>query len=178
MITRMKILALAGLIVVAAVVSGCLVSGTFIIVEDFEFSAGDPFYHYTVDVTDEPDWEDHKDDIDMVDAVGAEFYIRNTSGAAATFSVWIDDFDNIYADEGQLNASTTAAKIIEDLEVPTGTTKITYAQSLGYIKNVDRLKALAKTGRFEYYGTSDATEGTNFFVDSGKVIVTFSASGS
>ncbi len=176
MITRMKILALAGLIVVAAVVSGCLVSGTFIIVETFDFTAATGFYHYTVDITDEPDWEDHKDDIDMVDVVGAEFYITSTEPGDVTFSVWVDDFGDVHATEGAVEANATP--IIEDFTVAPGTTKITYAQSLGMIKNVDRLKALAKLGQFEYYGTSTGNTGTSFVVDSGKVIVTFSASGS
>ena len=176
MFTRMKLLALAGLLAVAALVTGCLVSGTFIIVEDFSFTAGSGFYHYTVDITDEPDWEDHKDDIDMVDAVGAEFYITSTEPAAVTFSVWVDDFGDDWVTEGLVIANATP--IIEDFTVQPGTTKITYAQSLGMIKNVDRLKALAKLGQFEYYGTSTGNTGTSFVVDSGKVIVTFSASGS
>ena len=44
--------------------------------------------------------------------------------------------------------------------------------------NSERAKALAKLGQFEYYGTSTGNTGTSFVVDSGKVIVTFSASGS
>ena len=175
MITRMKILALVGLIAVAAIVSGCLVSGTFIIVDDFSFTAASGFYHYTVDITDNADWKDHKDDIDFIDVVGAEFYITNT-GAAETFSVYVDDFGDVHATEGDVEANATP--IIEDLTVNPGTTKVTYAQSLGIIKNVARLKALAKTGQFEYYGTSSGNIGTDFVVDSGKVIITFSASGS
>ncbi|MBK7140750.1 MAG: hypothetical protein IPH75_01565 [bacterium] len=176
MITRMKILALAGLIAVAALISGCLVSGTFIIVETFDFTAGTGFYHYTVDITDEADWDSHKDDIDMIDAVGAEFYITSTEAGDVTFSVWVDDFGDDHATEGAVVANATP--IIEDFTVAPGTTKITYAQSLGVIKNLDRLKALAKIGQFEYYGTSSGNLGNTFVVDSGKVIVTFSASGS
>jgi len=176
MITRLKLLALAGLIAVSALITGCLVSGTFIIVEDFDFTAASGFYHYTVDITDEADWEDHKDDIDMVDAVGAEFYITSTEADAVTFSVWVDDFGDVHASEGAVEANATP--IIEDFTVQPGTTKITYVQSLGMIKNVDRLKALAKLGQFEFYGTSTGNTGTSFVVDSGKVIVTFSASGS
>ncbi len=176
MITRMKILALAGLIAVSALITGCLVSGTFIIVEDFNFTAGSGFYHYTVDITDEADWEDHKDDIDMIDAVGAEFYITSTEAGNVTFSVYIDDFGTNYLNEAGVEAGATP--IIEDLTVAPGTTKITYAQSLGLIKNVTELKRLAKLGQFEYFGTSTGNLGTAFVVDSGKVIVTFSASGS
>jgi hypothetical protein len=171
----MKILALAGLITVSALITGCLVSGTFIIVEDFDFTASGGFYHYTVDITDEADWEDHRDDIDMIDAVGAEFYITNT-GAAATFSVYVDDFGDVHATEGAVTANATV--ILDEVTVATGSQKITYAQSLGIIQNVARLKALAKLGRFEYYGISSVSDTTIFHIDSAKVIVTFSASGS
>ncbi len=177
MITRMKILALAGLIVVAAVVSGCLVSGTFIIVEDFEFTGQTGYYHYSVDLTNEPDWEDHKDDIDMIDAVGFEFTITNNSNVATVFNAWVTEAGTDYGSVAEITGNAT--KVITDLAVPAlGTVPVTYAQSLGHLTNLEALKTLVKSGRFEYYGTSTNNPDVNFDVTDGKIIVTFSASGS
>lgn len=177
MITRMKLLALAGLIAVSALISGCLVSGTFIIVEDFEFTAQTGFYHYSVDLTDEPDWEDHKDDIDAIDAVGFEFTITSYSDATTTFNAWVTGAGTNYGSVEEIAANAT--KIINDLTVPANDSlTITYVQSLGHITNLEALKALVKTGQFEYYGTSTNNPDNVFDVTDGKVVVTLSASGS
>ncbi len=72
-----------------------------------------------------------------------------------------------------------ATKIINDLTVPAnGSLTITYVQSLGHITNLEALKALVKTGQFEYYGTSTNNPDNVFDVTDGKVVVTLSASGS
>lgn len=163
---------LTSVIAAGLLAAGCLVSGTFIIVSDFDMTVNGNFYFYPVDITDEGDWEDHKDDIDQIDVVGAEFTIEN-SGGATTFSVYIDD----YMATAPGSVPGTASAIIEDFAVPAGTTTITYAQSLGIIKNVARLKALAKVGKFSYFATSTGVGGT-FEITNSKVIITFSASGS
>lgn len=177
MITRMKLLALAGLIMVSALITGCLVSGTFIIVEDFEFTAQTGFYHYSVDLTDEQDWEDHKDDIDAIDAVGFEFVITSYSDVPTTFNAWVTAAGTDYGSVAEIVANAT--KIINDLSVPAnGSLTVTYVQSLSHIANLAALKALVKTGTFEYYGTSTNNPENVFDVTEGKVVVTLSASGS
>jgi hypothetical protein len=175
----MKILALAGLIAVSALITGCLVSGTFIIVEDFEFTGQTGYYQYSVDLTDESDWEDHKDDIDMIDAVGFEFTITNNSDVATVFNAWVTPADTNYNSVAEIIAPGNSTKVITDLAVPAlGTISVNYAQSLGHITNLAALKALVKTGKFEFYGTSTNNPDVNFDVTNGKVIITFSASGS
>ena len=69
------LLVLASVLLIAIAFSGCkyIISGTFVIVENIEFTAGSGFYFYQVDITDEEDWDEHKDDIDFIDAVGVEF---------------------------------------------------------------------------------------------------------
>ncbi len=158
-----------GLGLACLIISGCLlISGTFIVVAKFSFTTYDQHYHYTVDVTGTSDWKDHKAEIDFVDAVGLEFYITNRASSAITFNVLIDDL-------GAGDApGATATKIINNLTVQPGTTHITYAQSLTFLTGLDRLKALAKKGQFEYYG--EASVGDSLLVDSGKVVITFTAS--
>lgn len=175
MIASKHIYRLLGLALIALVATGCLVSGTFIIVEDFTFTAQTGFYFYPVDITTEQEWEDHKDDINQIDVVGVEFWITSTESGPVTFDAFVDNFS------GGTPSSVpgTATKIIDAFTVNPGANQhITYTQSLTFIKGLDRLKALAKTGKFDYYGTSTGNEGTTFKIDSGKVIVTFSASGS
>jgi hypothetical protein len=163
---------LLGLVLIGLACSGCLlISGTFIVVADFDFTTFDQYYHYSVDVTQESDWQDHKDNIDFVDAVGFQMDFTNNSGSAVTFDVWIDTAGAPGATHG-----AGATKIIDGLTIPATPVKsrMSYAQSLSYITGLDRLKALAKEGKFEYYG--EASVDGSFNVDSGKVIITVSGS--
>jgi hypothetical protein len=182
--TIYKELGIIGLILTGLVITGCLVSGTFVIVKDvdFSFTADNGFYWYPVDLTTNSDWEDHKDDIDDIDAVGFEFKIRNTSGVDCEFNAWF------VAEEGVADstafplsfvpANLGATQVISGLTVAAGATRtVTYAQSLGYISNLAAFKAIVKSGRFDYYGTSTGGTGDDpFEVTDGKIIVTVSGS--
>ena len=154
--------------------TGCLVSATFVIVESFTFTAKDGFYFYQVDITQEGDWKNHKDKIDNIDAVGVEFYVSSSEPSSVTFDAYIDDYSGLTANPTSVPG--TATKIIDQLTIPPGLNQhLTYAQSLGFLTGTARLKALAKTGKFDYYGKSTGNNGTTFTIDSAKVIVTFSA---
>jgi hypothetical protein len=166
----------AGFVLIGLLTAGCLLSGTFVVKKDihFDFTAGDVLYFYGVDITEEPDWKDHKDDIQFIDAVGVEFFIRNTGQVTDTFNVWIDEFSDPASTPTSVPG--TASKIINNFVVPPGTTHITYDQSLKILTGLDRLKQLAFKGMFDYYATSTGSSiGSTFFVDSGVVWVTVSA---
>jgi hypothetical protein len=175
---KMKII--LGIILILAAVAifvGCkyIISGTFVIVKDINFTAESGFYFYQVDITGEPDWEEHQADIAFVDAVGVEFHMTNENSTAVTFNAYIDDYSGLGPLPDSIPTST-ASIIIEDLTVPPGTSIVSYFESLKFLKNIDRLKALTLTGKFDYYGQSTGNEGSDFVIDSGRVIVTFSAS--
>ncbi len=169
-------LGLLGIISIALLIGGCiLISGTFVIVEPFSFTTQSGFYYYNVDITDESDWEDNKDNIDGIDLVGFEMWFDNNEATAITFDVYIDDADGtIYSNGSDVAAHTT--QILDGLTLSPGTTHLTYGNSFAYITNVATLKTLVKTGQFHYYGLADGGSSSGFVIDSGKVIVTFSAS--
>ncbi len=172
-----SILAILGLILICLVFVGCkdlLISGTFVFVETFEYTADNDFYFYQVDITKNPDWDEHKDKIDFVDAVGVEFFITSTETTDVTFNAYIDRFDGIIAPPASLPGSET--QIIDDLTISPGVSHITYKQSLGFLTGLDSLKAYAKLGQFNYYGMASGNTGGTFTIDSAKVVVTLSAS--
>lgn len=174
-------LGLFALALVALLICGCyIISGTWVIVEPFEFTSASGFYFYQIDITGEKDWIDHKDDINNIDLVGFEMFIINNESSDVTFNAYIDDADStLCTDATCFNANTTKTLIIDNLTLPAGdTTHVTYGQSFKYLRHVDRLKALTKEGRFNYYGTASAGASLNFVIDSAVVIITFSASGS
>lgn len=182
MYTYKLISVIFGIILLCLPFIGCkdiLVSGTFIIVKTIiNFTAQSGFYYYQVDITTDPDWIEHKEKIDFIDAVGVEFYITSTEAADVTFNAFINPLNPSYSNDGPYPATVpgSATQIIENFTVSPGVTRITYKESLDFLRGIDTLKAYAKVGMFDYYGQSTGNDGTTFIIDSAKVIVTFSAS--
>jgi hypothetical protein len=167
---------LFGLVLIGAMITGCLlVSGTFVIVENIDFSSGTNFYFYAVDVTSNSDWQDHKDNIDFIDAVGFELYGTNGTGSAVACNAYVDDYTG-GAVPGSVPASAT--NVLNNLTIPAGAFHVTYAQSMASLANLTTLKSVAKTGKFDFYATvGEAPIGSiNFHFDSAKVIITVSGS--
>lgn len=165
------------LLLTALVTAGCLVSGTFILVDDFDFTTTTGFYFDEIDLTEDSDWNDHKDDIDDIDVVGFEVYLTNT-GSNSQFEVWVDvpgSSGQDHLTEGAVRANATR---VLNIPVTAGAQLVTYAQSLSYLENIATLKTLVKAGQFDVYGLRVLGSGASISADSGKVIVTFSASGS
>ncbi len=166
---------------IAALLAGCLVSGTFVIseiIQGDEFSTGNGFYYHAVDLRDNETWQDHEDDIESIDVIGFEMWIHNYSASATTFDVWIDDIANdSLTSIGEVEDHAT--QIIDGLSINPGANFVTYGKSLSVLTNTKTLKELLLSGRFHYYGRSSAGipgPGT-YDLDSIRVIVTLSASG-
>jgi hypothetical protein len=159
---------------------GCLVSGTFVVVEVFSFNqlSGD-FYSEAVDLTDDDTWNDHKDEIDRIDVVGFELWVTNESTSDFTFNAYLDDpTDPMWDTEGEVVANATLIfdnLTIEGAGAGSGSRRVvSYSQSFGYLKNIPEIRRLVKEGIFDYYALIDGTATGS--VDSVKVIVTVSAS--
>jgi len=169
------------LIGMALVFTGCLVSGTFVIVEgvNLDFTADRGFYWYPVDLKGNSVWEDHEEDIDNIDAIGMQFSITNTSEINTEFEVLFVKASGP-ADPGDWpdEVPAGAVVVIDGLEVAAGATRhIGYLGSLAYIENIEKLKEIIMTGRFDYYGRSTGGSGDDLFeVTDGKIVITISAS--
>ena len=168
-----KISGLLGLALIAVFVSGCIISATFVIVKEFNFPPREGFYFYQVDITTDETWQDHQDEIDIIEAVGFEFYIHSSASGDIAFSVFVDDFSGAGADPSEV--PTSADVVLDSLVISNGSSKVSYSRTVGLIEHLDRLKELTRTGRFDVYTTSTGEVGGNFIIDSAKVIVTLSA---
>ncbi len=174
---KKSLLVILGLLILCIVAVGCkdiLISGTFIFVKTFDFTAQGGIYYESIDITTDPDWNEHKEKIDFVDAVGVEFFITSTEAVDVTFDAYIDDYAMLLSWPASIPGSAT--QIIDSLVVPPGVTHVTYKQSLGFLVGLEELKTLSKLGMFNYYGESTGNDGSTFIIDSAKIIVTLSAS--
>ena len=160
--------------------SGCkIVSGTTTVermYRDLSASTSNSFYYEAIDITDEPDWIDHKDDITDIDNVGFELWVTNTSGVANAFDCYVAPLSSSLTGDSpksEVTASATHALVSVPLAA-TGQTFIGYADSFSHISNLDILKTLTETGQFKFFAMSDATP-VDFTVDSIRVVVTLTA---
>ncbi len=163
----------AGLLLAAIVFAGCIVSATFVIHEPIKFTMQNDFYFQQVNLTDNATWKEHGDQIDFIDAVGMILYITSAENGNVTFNAFVDKYSG--PSSNPTIVPTTSTKIINNLQVAPGKTTISYKQSLKIITGLDRLKELVKKGQFDFFATSSSGFGSSFRVDSGEVVVTFSA---
>jgi hypothetical protein len=151
----------------AAVFSGCLISGT----ESFSKDLGDfnvtanSFDGENVDLTEDSTYEDHQDEIQLVDRVGFSMSLVNVSGVETQVSVYISDNPNL-ATPAQVKDLATL--IFEDLVVPVGGRTIDYKESLDLLQNFSALQDAVERGTFTVY----AVAGGDYNVDVNDVVVT------
>ena len=167
---------LLSLALLSLVLGGCLISGTFIVVQVIEFGSAAAFYKDAVDLTGNEEWEDHKDDIDRIDVVGFELWMTNP-GSSFTLDAYLDEpNDTAYTTSGQVTANTT--HVFGSFTVPGGISSsqrvVSYSNSFQYLKNVEAIRTLVKSGAFDFYVLSPGNPGGS--LDSVRVVITVSAS--
>lgn len=159
-------------------IGGCIVSGTFMIIKPFHLTTyNGKIFYYTVDITTEQEWKDHRDEINEVKTVGFELWITNNEAFPVAFEVYVDEYGQPeYDNADDIEAYPT--QVVGNLELAAGPgaqTHISYGDSFGHLMNVKKLKQLVESGKLHFYGLSSGGTSSGFFVDSGKVIVTLSA---
>jgi len=159
-------------------IGGCIIiAATFVI--DYEIDSNDlftatDFEYFEVDLTDDATWNDHKDEIAYIDNVGFVMSIDNNGAADANGELYIARTHNSsITTAAQVKSNTT--RILSGLVLPPGNTVVDWATSLGYVEGVDSLKAIAETGTFVIYATTE-TLPFDLHIDAAVVIVTVTAS--
>jgi hypothetical protein len=161
---------LAGLTLGVALVSvgaGCLVSGT----EVFSFPigtlvvTGGSFDQVTIDLSQDDTFNDHKDEIQLIDRVGFTTDITNNSGQATLLTVYFS------TEPGLIDPAKQATPIFVDVPIPAGGRPIEYDESLDMLQNFDQLQEVIKGGVITFYST--ATGNVNLTLNDLTMIITF-----
>jgi hypothetical protein len=160
--------------------SGCkILSGTTMVEKmfrDLSASSSNSFYYEAMDITDEQDWIDHKDDITDIDNVGFELWVTNNSSVANEFDCYVAAFSSSLtgASSKSMVADSATHVLVSVPLAATGQTFVGYAASFSHITNLETLKTLAESGQFKFFAMSEATP-IDFTVDSVKVVITLTA---
>jgi hypothetical protein len=159
--------------------SGCkIVSGTIVIEKmfyDLTPNGNGDYYYEALDITDEEDWVDHKDDIKDIDNVGFEIWLSNDAGSVNNFNCYVDNNpSSLDSTSSKSLVQSNATEALINVPMPSGDSFIGYAASFSHIGDLSTLKALAESGNFQFWAMSDVTIG-QFTVDSIRVVITLTA---
>ena len=155
-------------------VTGCLLSGTFVIdlpLDEMLFSSS-IFYQQKLDLTDNQTYNEHKDQIKDITDIGFALKIENNTGSNASGELYLSD-DSTYTTASQVKSNATL--ILTGISVPANSTKsINWSESYQYIKNLGALKEQVKSGSFWVYALIDQAP-LNVRIYDASVIITFAA---
>jgi len=166
-----KLLTLGTALLLPAFMAGCIATGTFVFVFDIEGNQSSPvsILAQMVDLTENDEYNDHKDKIKSIDAVAVVGEITNNLPAETVGQIWISDELYVTPDEVRQNATL----VFETPSIPGNSTIfIDWSDGLSRIQHFDELKAQVESGNFIVYGIS--TGAFDLFFDL-NLIVTFTA---
>ncbi len=153
LIKKKSLWGLWGCILLILLVSSCfLFSGTWVIiyeVEEADIDCPGSFYKFTVDLTEEDIWKDHKDDIDNIPDISLTFKLANTGTDTLTGRVYVSPSSTL---DDTTEVKDSATIILDGISVAPGDTlQMTLAHYYDLLQNFDTLKDLVKTGKFTAY---------------------------
>lgn len=132
--------------------AGCLLSGQFIILYNFDEnieSDDDVLGSAHVDLTTDETWQDHSDKIQAISDVKFEAKFINNESIEASGEVWLSTEE--YTTVAQVEANAT--RILSGITIPgSGSTDISFAESSAKIENLDTVLDLLEGGNFWVYG--------------------------
>ena len=147
--------------------AGCLVSSTELfdlLIGTFDVNGGE-FEQATIDLSEDETFNDHKDEIEVIDRVGFMGDVTNHSGQDALLSVYFS------TQAGLTDPVTQATPIFVNVPIPAAGRTVTYEESLDLLQNFDQLQEAIKGGVITFYTTANGT--FNLTVNDLTMIITF-----
>jgi len=169
---------------IALTIAGCLITGTFVVTVALVPNEHNPNYldisnlTYTggeleADLNGDSDFEDNKDKIRNIDAVGFYAEVTNLRSEPVSFYLFIeDDTSANWSDAATVIDSATAVIFTGFSLAANETRTVTWDESLAYVSIDQRVKDIVETGSFSLYPAVTPSDLFSIRVDSLVVIVT------
>ena len=155
-------------------VTGCLLSGTFVIdlsLNEMAFTTA-TFHKQQINLSSNQTYNDHKDQIKDITDIGFALKIENNSALTASGELYLSD-ESTYTTASQVKSNATL--ILTGISVPANSTKsINWSESYQYIRNLGALKEQVKSGSFRVYALIDSAP-LNLRIYDASLIITFAA---
>jgi len=155
--------------------NNCITSGNIVVVidnlADVTGQTNTTFNPRAVDLTENSDWKEHKDQLNSVDDIGFACTIVNHESSVATGQIWISEKN--YTTPADVAAH--AVKILDGILVPANdSTSIEWKESADYLSNFDAAKTIVYTEKFNLYFM---VKETPFHIDVKDIILFLSCNG-
>ncbi len=149
---------LACALALSLVVTGCIVSGQFVVViaGTSTISSGDDTLDYLeVDLNDNETWQEHQEDIQAIVDIKFECeFVNNLDTATADGELWIST--ELYTEVDQVRDNATRVFSVLNLAA-SEVRPVPFSESSDYIENLDTVLDLLESGRFYVYGIAAET---------------------
>lgn len=150
---------LIGLFFAALLAAACsLVSGQVTFTQDFGSDiehADQTVYLITCDLSDNEDYQDHKDEIKSVEAFGFFVTVQNLGADEAQGEMWLS-FEDLGTSPSIAAIQASAKQIVGNANLGVGEVRtIDYDESQAYIMNLAEIDKAVKEGVFYLYGITD-----------------------
>lgn len=132
--------------------NNCITSGNIVVVydeiPDLTGQTNTTFNPRSVDLTNNGDWKEHRDQLNSVDDIGFACTIKNYEASVATGQIYISDKSYSTPDAVKANA----IKILDGIAVPAGGTRsIEWKESADFLSNFVEAKKIVYTEKFYLY---------------------------
>lgn len=155
--------------------NNCITSGNIVVVvddlPDLVGQTNTTFNPRSVDLTENDDWKEHRDQVNSVDDIGFACKITNHQSTVAAGQIWISE--KTYTTLEAVRAS--AVKILDGIAVPANSTRsIEWKESADFLSNFNEAKSIVYTEKFYLYFLVAETP---FHIDVKDIIVFLSVNG-
>ena len=134
------------------------ITGTFTITYDIDdiISSDSNIGGYLLDLNDEEDYEEHRDDIKSIDQVNIIGWIKNRSSVPVAGEIWVDLNDSLFTPDAVRDSATLVFATPIPIPGPADSIFIDWPDGLQYMQNMDTLKNyIQNIGYFAMYGLAD-----------------------
>jgi hypothetical protein len=139
------------------VIAGCLASGTLVVVFDIPKFTSLPLsvVYQPINLTENSDYEDHKDKLKSIDEITLAGFIVNSGSSDAISEIWISD--ELYTDTASVRENATL--VFMSPSIPADDTLfLHWSDGRANMRNLGVLEDQIKNGgQFNVYGIADGS---------------------
>ncbi len=160
--------------------NNCITSGNIVVVidnlPDLVGQTNTTFDSSPVDLENNSDWKDHRDQLNSVDDIGFACKITNHESSVATGQIWISE--KLYSSPADVR--TSAVKILDGIAIPAGGIRsIEWKESADFLSNFSEAKTIvySASSKKEMFYLYFMVAETPFHIDVKDIIVFLSVNG-
>lgn len=154
--------------------TSCITTGNVMVAEYLDDLIGQTDQNFDkgeIDLTNNGDWQEHKDQLNSIDDIGFACVIKNNTSTVATGQIYISDKAYSTADAARVGA----VKILDGIVVAANATReIKWQDSYDFLTNFDEAKRIIYTEHFYVYFM---VKETPFSIDVTKIVIFLSVNG-